>query len=832
MSDTKWKNLGGKMEKKEGFTNKPVDESPPAIQFPANYPISESSSNNDTIQRIKKIKKRQENPKKIPILENVYESEGAGSLPISSSPENIFTSFFGHYPPGTQENNNRDLIMQKGKELEYSRRAGGGKGSGIREADSDDRGVPPSFFESPQPVKEGLTLPGNLRSNAPGSDKSASDKINSFVEKENSILSRNLTLSQKAYSDKMTATQVEIDKLKHNIFNIDKMSTDFSEDINANPPPSSPMDETLMKQENQNVTKEISQSLKRIGYVIKLMIDKLIKWTKLRIAKFQIQMYKLVLKFNTVVTSIARALTGYEIQPDGSKKYRATGTEIKTFSHEVVRFITVLMSWVFLYNWYYLMFFLNPAQQFKLKLDTWYTNRSTMYAVLGPPLRAVENIDWFMLEFLPRIRYLIPSNGILFFIMSIIFILLVQKGKQWTIMTDFFNAINKSYTTSILSAFVIVCIVFYGLSFAGHFASMFNFALLKTWYTALLWIIITVIYLLCIITLGVPIGMLAVCGFFFFYSFFAIMLYNGFSISPVLNAISEQITNISSVNFDTSNMTWGQWAYTTLQKFVKYFLYFMFEIFLIYILINGLIVYIKDYTIPLSEKATLQNAFSSSGAFKEAFRHLYTWLIIINVLLIVLIGVIMKLRYDNIKNMAPNQPFNTNTGESMLQKLMNIGSITKNAVLNTYNQAKGVKGAISQNTPLGKMRLPFSGKAGVPGVGATSKAGVPSTGSMINAAGSLDSKTLGTIASSATSAARVAAKDPNLLQAGISMASGKGLDIDAISKADPKNLQKVLNSGVNAVGALEKDPASVKAAAGLLGADPKALGKVASAVAP
>jgi hypothetical protein len=32
--------------------------------------------------------------------------------------------------------------MEKGKELECSRRAGGGKGSGIREADSDDRGFP------------------------------------------------------------------------------------------------------------------------------------------------------------------------------------------------------------------------------------------------------------------------------------------------------------------------------------------------------------------------------------------------------------------------------------------------------------------------------------------------------------------------------------------------------------------------------------------------------------------------------------------------------------------------------------------------------------------
>jgi hypothetical protein len=51
--------------------------------------------------------------------------------------------FRQHYPPGAQENYNsfpsRDLIMEKGKELECSRRAGG---SGIREADSDDPRFP------------------------------------------------------------------------------------------------------------------------------------------------------------------------------------------------------------------------------------------------------------------------------------------------------------------------------------------------------------------------------------------------------------------------------------------------------------------------------------------------------------------------------------------------------------------------------------------------------------------------------------------------------------------------------------------------------------------
>jgi len=60
-----------------------------------------------------------------------------------------------HYPPGTQENNNsfesRDLIMEKGKELECTRRAGSVKlipmkGSGISFADSDEGGSPYIIF--------------------------------------------------------------------------------------------------------------------------------------------------------------------------------------------------------------------------------------------------------------------------------------------------------------------------------------------------------------------------------------------------------------------------------------------------------------------------------------------------------------------------------------------------------------------------------------------------------------------------------------------------------------------------------------------------------------
>lgn len=761
MSDTKWKNLGGKINEKEGFTDKPLSP----LQFPSNYPLSESSTNNDTIKRIKKIKKtRIHNPKNIPLLENIYESEENGSGSVFSSPENIFTH----------------------------------------------------FFESPQTIKEGLALPGNLKlKSSPGSDpnESASDKLSAYSKKKIDLVKGNLTLTQKAYADKMTETRAQIDKLKHNIFNIDKMSTDFSEDINAKAP-SSPDDKNMMKQGSQDAQKEASEALKRIGFVVKLMIQKLIKWTNLGIAKFKLQMYKFVLRYKEIVASIAQALTGYTLLPDGSKKYYVTETEINIFSKEIVRFITILMSWIFLYNWYYLMFFLKPEQQFKLNLNNWYEKHSMVYSILGPPLRAVENIDWFILEFLPRIRYLVPSKGLLFFIMSIVFIILVQKGKQWTIMNDFFNAINKSYTTSLINAFVIGCIVVYGFSFAGYFASVHDFALVKTWYTALLWMIFTVVYLLCIITLGVPIGMLSVCGFFFFYSFFAIVIYNGFTIGPVLKAISEQITNISAVNFDESNMTWTQWAYTTLQKFVKYFLYFMFEIFVLYILIGGLVNYIKGYNVPLAEKATLKNVFSTSGAFKEAFHHLYTWLIIINVLLIVLIFTIMKIRYDAIKHLAPNQPFNDDTGETMFQRLMNVGSITKNAVLDKYNQASGLKNNLSQNTVLGKVRLPFSGKAGAlsSGMGGLmGKGGVPDVGSLMNAASKVDAKTISAVSSAATDGVNIVSNNATLKDAAVGALNGEKVGpLNILSNKEAmKGVQSLATVGTGALETISQDKAAL-----------------------
>jgi len=67
----------------------------------------------------------------------------------------IYSYLIQHYPPGTQKNNNgfalRNIIMEKGNGLEFHEVPGGlesakrilMKGSGIREADYDDRGRVP-----------------------------------------------------------------------------------------------------------------------------------------------------------------------------------------------------------------------------------------------------------------------------------------------------------------------------------------------------------------------------------------------------------------------------------------------------------------------------------------------------------------------------------------------------------------------------------------------------------------------------------------------------------------------------------------------------------------
>lgn len=259
----------------------------------------------------------------------------------------------------------------------------------------------------------------------------------------------------------------------------------------------------------------------------------------------------------------------------------------------------------------------------------------------------------------------------------------------------------------------------------------------------------------------------------------------------------------------------------------------MFEIFILYILVGGLVNYIKGYSVPLEEKATLKNMFSTSGAFKEAFHNLYTWLIIINVLLIVLIGVIMKIRYDSIKHLAPNQPFNDDTGETMFQRLMNVGSITKNAVLGKYNQAKGLKNTLSQNTVLGKVRLPFSGKAGAlaSGVGGLmGKGGVPDVGSLVNAASKVDAKTISAVGSAATAGLDIVSNNPALKDAAVGALKGEKVDALKIvsNKEAMKGIQSFATIGTGALGAVAQEKASLGLVSKAYGQDTNTIGNLAS----
>jgi hypothetical protein len=155
--------------------------------------------------------------------------------------------------------------------------------------------------------------------------------------------------------------------------------------------------------------------------------------------------------------------------------------------------------------------------------------------------------------------------------------------------------------------------------------------------------------------LGTPIGVFAICSLIFFYSFFAIIMYNGFNLSSTFTAISESISHISDLNAEDDSgkcenveKSWFMYIKDYLRYGVKYFYIFMFELFILYILMNGLVTYTTGFTVPFPEKATFKNVNSMGAAVKTAFTHLYTWLIIINILLILLLVIVIRYKYKKI----------------------------------------------------------------------------------------------------------------------------------------------------------------------------------------
>lgn len=388
---------------------------------------------------------------------------------------------------------------------------------------------------------------------------------------------------------------------------------------------------------------KIKEAVERIRDILNFLMKNLAKHMKYAAEKLKSFFVHFRDNFNYVMITIANALTHNNASID----------EIKVFSSETMKFTTVLFTYVFLYNWYFLMFHNeDPDFKYSINIQERVFERSTLlYAIFGPSLRAVEIFDWILLEKIPMIKNYITSKPILFFLLAIVFFVLVLGNFQMSILTSFLKALTFSPDQTILSILTSIIVLGYGLKFICYDLGLLG-ALGRSGsgiimiMGGLFFLLLFVFYILFIASFAAPLGILFVNTYIVIYSFLAILIYNGSNSFTVINEIFKDVSGLTDGEEEGAESPGivtriGNF----ISKYVKFINMFLVELLIIMILLFGINTYTSQYGSITFDKTTSANKNSISAPVNSAFTHLFTWLIIFNTLLIVFIIVKMVSKY-------------------------------------------------------------------------------------------------------------------------------------------------------------------------------------------
>jgi hypothetical protein len=360
--------------------------------------------------------------------------------------------------------------------------------------------------------------------------------------------------------------------------------------------------------------------------------------------------------FNYVMIAISNALTHNNASVD----------EIRVFSSETMKFTTVLFTYVFLYNWYFLMFH-NEDPEFRYKIDVQqqvFDRSRIIYAFFGPSLRAVEFFDWIILEKIPMIKNYITSPPILFFLLAIIFFVLVLGNFQMSMLTSFLKALTFSADQTVLSILTSIIVLGYGLKFICYDAGILG-TLWGSGSTIIMilgiifFLLLFIFYILFIASFAGPLGVLLVNAYIVIYSFFAILIYNGSEAFTVINEIFRDVSGLTTAEEEQQQEGVSPGIITRIgnfiTKYVKFINMFLVELLIIMILLFGINTYTSLYGSITFDKTTSANKNSISAPINSAFTRLFTWLIIFNTLLIVFVIVRMVSKYYKLTDRSQQQ---------------------------------------------------------------------------------------------------------------------------------------------------------------------------------
>ena len=302
--------------------------------------LAENDNVNGDIQFIKKkmksIRKKRENPKNIPVFENIYER------PQSSIIE------------GMQGNDLEKTSKDTSKKV-----ASGTKDSA---KDVNDSEIGQNIRDE---VKATTQKIGKRWTNAM-QPKNFTDPIANL---ENDLSSSLDNLSNLQNITDIGSSLKDLGNVNQFASTADNIKDTFKVD----------------KKGIEKVMNEVSGSMKSLSIVFSGIFAMLAQ----RVHQFKIYIQLFILRINKYIdetlTKIANALT----------QNTATEKEIEIFKDQAQKFSTMMLVWYFVYNWYYIIFFIEKEDNILYQFDTnkLKSYNTYLYGAFGPACRVLESFN-------------------------------------------------------------------------------------------------------------------------------------------------------------------------------------------------------------------------------------------------------------------------------------------------------------------------------------------------------------------------------------------------------------------------------------------------------
>ena len=413
------------------------------------------------------------------------------------------------------------------------------------------------------------------------------------------------------------------------------------------------------------ITNIIGEIAALISYFFQIVLSYLL------LIKMTIELF--LLNFNnylkTVLTKMANALT----------QNTATESEITTFQDQTQKFLMLIMSWIFVYNWYYVCFYLKEQDNIRYTFDANQVMHfnSLLYCVLGPSFRALQKFNDIVMGFAKWIQTTKDDQGntvprfsginhLIYIFMFFLFLTLVSANFQSVLIIDFFNALHLQFGPSLMTILTGGLVFMYSGKYLWYESGWFELLKWGGMIAPLGWIcfLLTILWYIAVtVGLQLPFAIMLIFTYLFVYSFFGVLLYQGTNVFNTFLGISSEVASIEpNIEKDDVCMNPPEFEFSLTyiwNNYIKYYgegmlnwgTVYIFEIMIIFLLLGGIGVYSTNFTSSVAGKFSASSY--SGNSLKNSLTYLFTWLILINVLLIALIITFMVQKYQYIQSETP-----------------------------------------------------------------------------------------------------------------------------------------------------------------------------------